>query len=309
MFESPMDEALSAVLRGYRLTARVFAHQRLCDTWELNTSGSQRATFHLIGSGSCWLKLNNGQAPMGLSAGDLILFPHDAWHLLSGAYPGQAGAQCQEHGYTTILCGYLEFDNGQRNPLLESLPEMLRLNCAEAEKGAPLQAVANLLLAEAENAEVGRQAMLDRLSEALLVLALRRYLTLAAQPQGFFAALANPRLRNVLSELHLHPGKAWRVKELAELASMSRSAFLQRFTDLLGEPPLAYLTGVRMRAAALLLEETNAAVAAVAQQMGYGDEAAFRRAFKRVIGVGPGAVRRRGGKTAPAGEAGADFIV
>lgn len=290
MSDSPMDEVLSAVLRAYRLSARVFAHKRLCDDWEIAMPVSTRATFHLIGAGECALELYDGTPPQQLASGDLILFPRDAKHVLRSLKQTQAPA-CD--GETVILCGYLEFDQGQHNVLLESLPELVRLSCADNKAATPLQAVMELMLMEARHTEIGRQAMLDRLSEALLVLALRAYLATADTVRGFFAALHDPRLRKVLNEIHLAPQKPWKVEDFCTLAGMSRSSFMQRFSEHLGEPPLNYLAGVRMRTAALLLESEQLSVAAVAEQVGYQDEAAFRKAFKRIIGIGPGAVRRR----------------
>ncbi len=291
MSDSPMDEVLSAVLRAYRLSARVFAHKRLCDDWEITMPVSTRATFHLIGAGACILELYDGTPPQQLSSGDLILFPRDAKHALRSRKQTQSAAACD--GETVILCGYLEFDQGQRNLLLESLPDLLRLSCADSKAATPLQAVMELMLMEARNTEIGRQAMLDRLSEALLVLALRDYLVTADTVRGFFAALHDPRLRKILNEMHLSPQKSWKIEDFCQLAGMSRSSLMQRFSELLGESPLNYLTGVRMRSAALLLESENLSVATVAEHVGYSDEAAFRKAFKRVVGIGPGAVRRR----------------
>lgn len=292
MSDSPMDEVLSSVLRAYRLSARVFAHKRLCDDWEITMPVSTRATFHLIGVGACALELYDGAPPQALAGGDLILFPRDARHSLRSVKAAESAPACD--GETVILCGYLEFDEGRRNVLLDSLPDLVRLSCVGENANDPLQAVTGLMLAEARSQEIGRQAMLDRLSEALLVLALRHYLATAETVRGFYAALHDPRLRKVLNEIHLNPGNPWKVEDFCALAGMSRSSLMQRFSDLLGESPLNYLTGVRMRSAALLLESENLSVAAVAEQMGYSDEAAFRKAFKRVLGIGPGAVRRRG---------------
>ena len=149
-----------------------------------------------------------------------------------------------------------------------------------------------LLLQESRRGGVGHQAVLDKLSDALFVLALREYLRTTQDPRGLIAALTDPRLRRVLAALHREPERNWTLQALARLALMSRTAFAQRFVERVGQAPIQYLAHHRMMLAALWLRDGQSTVKEIAARLGYETEAAFRRAFKRIHGVGPGQVRR-----------------
>lgn len=291
------EDLLADVLSGYRLTASVFRHDDWCGRWQVNTSGSRRTMFHLIGRGACWLHLKGRGAPVALAGGDLVVFPHDAWHVLtptparprSGATAFPAGDA--EGPVTNLLCGYFDFGVA-RNPILEALPEMIHIRCEQTPAYARLESLARLILAEAEAGDDGQHLVLGRLADALFVMVLRAYVGEAKDRRGLLAALADARVSKALAAAHREPGRPWTVESLAHAAGMSRTAFSVTFGELVGEPPLRYLTALRMRRAAELLQDRGRSVAAVAEELGYETEAAFRRAFKRVQGVGPGAVRR-----------------
>ena len=292
------DDLLSDVLGSYRLRARVFAHDNFCGGWQLNTSGLGKATFYLIGRGSGWLHLKEGDSPYAIREGDLVVFPHDAWHVISGREvldPGQTDdTNDGDVGpWTTVMCGWFDFGRADRNPVLDALPEMLLIRSDGSARYEHVEALTRLLISEADNDHAGAQHVLDRLAEALFVMVLRCYLEEVAEPRGFLAAVADPRLSRALDRMHRALDAPWTVSTLAEEAGMSRTAFAQRFTDLVGTPPLEYLTEVRMRRAEVLLREPGMSASSVCGAVGYSAEAAFRRAYKRVHGVGPGAVRRR----------------
>lgn len=291
------EDVLSDVLSGYRLAASVFHHDDWCGRWQVNISGSRRTTFHLIGRGACWLHLK-GRAPIPLAGGDLVVFPHDAWHVLtptparprSGATVFPAGEA--EGPVANLLCGYFDFGVAARNPILEALPEFIHIRGERTPAYARLESLARLILAEADAGDDGQHLVLGRLADALFVTVLRAYLHEARDQRGLLAALADPRISKALAAAHREPGRRWTVAALARVAAMSRTAFSVTFGKLLGEPPLRYLTDFRMRRAVELLRDRGRSVAVVAEELGYQTEAAFRRAFKRVQGVAPGAVRR-----------------
>lgn len=287
------DDLLSDLLSTYQLRAVVIDTPRLCGRWQLGTSGEQRAAFHWIGQGSGWLHMKALEKPVPMAAGDLVVFPHDAWHMISGE-PRLRGSGDHEviegdGPVTTMVCGYFDFSTGSRNALLDALPPLILLRRDEG--GESLRVLGELLLYEARGRTVGRQAILDKLSDALFVLVLRHHIATTDEPRGLLAALTDPRLRRVLGALHSQPGREWRLDAMARLALMSRTAFAQRFAERVGQTPVQYLTRHRMALARLWLQDELCSVKDIAGRLGYETEAAFRRAFKRVHGMGPGRVR------------------
>lgn len=291
---SPEDDLLSSVLSAYQLRAGVYGQPRLCGHWQHGTAGMHRGAFHLIGEGRCWLHLRQPSEPSPLEAGDLVVLPHDAWHLLS-AEPTLAGTENitppeQEGPYTTMVCGYFEFELGDKNPVLDALPQILLIRREDG--GRPLAALGELMLAESDGSSVGTRTVLDKLADTLFVMVIRHHINSLDNRRGVLAALADPRLRKALSAIHRQPGADWTLDSLADVAGISRSGFARQFSTVVGVSPIDYLTRWRMTRAELALRNPQVSVATVAEQMGYETEAAFRKAFKRVHGVGPGAIRR-----------------
>ena len=295
MTERSDEDVLSGLLGAYQLSAEVIDTPRLCGQWQLGTSGEKRATFHWVGEGSGYLHMKHLAEPQPLGAGDLVVFPHDAWHMISGE-PKLNGTEDREvmegdGPVTSLVCGYFDFMSGSKNALLDALPDLLLLKAADG--GAPLRKLGELLLGEARQHAIGRQAVLDRLSDALFVLVLRHHIAHVEDPRGLIAALADPRLRRVLSALHREPARDWQLEDMARLALMSRTAFAQRFAEMVGQTPVQYLVRHRMMLARLWLRDEMYSVKELAGRLGYETEAAFRRAFKRVNGFGPGEARRQ----------------
>lgn len=295
-------DALTRLLEAHRLEAHVFRHETYQADWVLPAVDGGRPCFHLIGRGRAWLRLGRDGASLSLGPGDLVAFPHAAWHELCGR-PAGAGPGSQDP--TTVICGHFVFGEepvprgtgGEApralaaNPLLAALPEVMVIRAGEP-RSTRLRSLLGLMVDEAEAAEPGRRYLLDRLADGLFVELVRHQLSYGAPSRGLLAGLADARIRRALDAMYLDPGRPWQVESLARVAGMSRTAFAQRFPELMGKTPLAYLTELRMREADRLLRERRHPVAAVANRLGYATEAAFRRAFKRVWGVGPGQRRR-----------------
>jgi AraC family transcriptional regulator, activator of mtrCDE len=301
----PEEDLLSSVLSAYQLRASVDAHQRFCGRWQVGDYGHPRAAFHLVGEGRCWLHTRQSAAPEPLEDGDLVVLPHGAWHVISGspAWPAAEGTGGEDGPYTTLVCGYFEFQGGQHNPILDALPEVLILRRRSA--GRHFVVLGELLLAEARSDSLGTQTVLDKLADSLFVMIVRHHVNHSHDQRGLLAALADPRLRKALSAMHREPARAWTLETLAHTAAMSRAAFAQRFSELMEAAPIEYLTRWRMTQAELMLRNPQVSVARVAGQVGYQTEAAFRKAFKRIHGIGPGALRRRARPQPPAADAGA----
>jgi AraC-like DNA-binding protein len=150
-----------------------------------------------------------------------------------------------------------------------------------------------LLAAEGRSTGPGRRLALSRLVDLLLVQAIRHWVgTEPDVPQGWLLGLRDPRIALALSRMHEAPEQAWTVPRLGREVGMSRSSFADRFGDLIGEPPSRYLTRWRIHLAARLMRSPGSSLSALASRVGYSSEAAFSRAFRRVLGVSPGAYRR-----------------
>ncbi len=294
MSMSPEDDLLSSVLSAYRLRAGVYGSPRFCGAWQHGTAGMHRGAFHLIGTGGAWLHTRQQAEPVRLEPGDLVVLPHDAWHMLSAGpvLQGEESIPIQEGEgpYTVVVCGFFEFELGDKNPILDALPEVLVITHREG--GRALAALGELMMAEADGSSVGTRTVLDRLADTLFVMVVRFYVNGLSEQRGVLAALADERLRRALAAMHRKPGADWSLESLAQEAGMSRSNFSQHFAAVVGATPIEYLTRWRMTQAELALRNPRVSVATVSEQMGYETEAAFRKAFKRIHGVGPGAIRR-----------------
>lgn len=294
MSDSPEDDLLSSVLSAYQLRAGVYGLPQFCGAWQFGTSGHRRAAFHFVGSGDCWLHTRAGAPPEALSGGDLVVFPHDAWHLLAGT-PTLDGEENRpvmegEGPFTTLVCGYFEFQAGDKNPVLDALPELIIV--PRGVGGPHLEAIGRMLIDEAGSDGLGTRTVLDKLADTLFVMVVRHHVQSLQDHRGVLAALADPRLRKALGAMHRDSAQGWTLESLAQTAGMSRASFAQRFHDLVGTTPIEYLTRWRMTQAELMLRNPQVSVASAAERVGYETEAAFRRAFKRVHGVGPGSIRR-----------------
>jgi AraC family transcriptional activator of mtrCDE len=223
------------------------------------------------------------------------MFPHGDWHQLSGAPERQPGMRLETTGggqFTTVLCSMVEFETGGVNPVMQALPSAIVVRSEDEDTSAELHALARLMLVEYEAGGAGRQSVLDRLAEVMFVLVLRHHAQRAPELKGFLAALKDQRIAHTLAALHRAPGEDWRVETLARHAGLSRTVFAERFASLLGQTPMQYLAHWRMHLADQMLRERRLSVAQIAERLGYQTETAFRRAFKRVRGIGPGEVRR-----------------
>jgi AraC family transcriptional activator of mtrCDE len=288
MLDTSGEAVFSSVLRANQLRARIESSASYCDNWTDREPATEYGTFHLIDTGVCWIHADVLDQPLRLAAGDLILFPGGAGHTLRSSPDGKSAPEAR---FTSMLCGEFEFATGKRNPIVEALPPCFVVR--EAEGGMQFRQLAQLMLHEARGNSFGGRAILDKMADTLFVMAVRHYIEHAPERRGLLAALFDPRLVRALEAMHGHPEKDWTVAALADAAHMSRTSFANHFASVLGTGPIEYLTHWRMTEAKRLLTDPRTSVAAVADQLGYKTEAAFRRAFKRVTGFGPGVLRRQ----------------
>lgn len=196
---------------------------------------------------------------------------------------------------TQIAYAAMTVDEPLTARLVAELPGLIRVDAWDDGDSGAFGTVLRLLAHEAQTLEPGGEAVMTRLADVLVIQVLRQWLRTSDEAStGWVAALRDPHVGRALGLLHAHPERDWSLVELAKQAGMSRSAFAERFTVLLGEPPMRYLAGWRLEQAYTALTTTTDPVAAISRRVGYGSEAAFGRAFKRHHGTSPGAVRRSG---------------
>ena len=293
------DTPIDALLRRLAPRVEVSFRGQVCNQWHIDTSGQGRMSFHIVGHGSTWLHLPEA-APRALGQGDILVLPWDSPHVLaqraditprfghtevSGTAPLAAPADG-----TALICGYLDVDRATCRLLRGALPNALVIRADDE----PLASLTQLLFQEAARDTPNTDPLLIRLAATLLLYVLREGMTRHPTPAtGLSAALTHPRLHPALDAMLAEPEYPWTVAELAEKAHLSRSGFAQRFREALGRGPIDLLTEWRMLHARHLLNEERICVPEVAERCGYRSEAAFARAFKRIMGYGPGEARRR----------------
>lgn len=267
------------------------------------------AEFHLVTRGQCWLRLNSRKKPISLLAGDVVVLPHGDAHAIVDAPDSNAvaaekivaGQSLEHYGPVVfggdgvaadLLCGYFEFDRAARHPLVEALPPLIHLRGTDASDFAWLQTAVRFIAHETRESRPGADAVVNRLVEVLFIQVLRAYVESADAPPGILAAIADKQIGAALALLHGAPEEPWSLASLGKRVAMSRSALAARFARLVGQPPMEYLALRRMERARELLRAEGMKAAAVAARVGYRSEASFGKAFKRIVGVGPGAFRR-----------------
>lgn len=266
------------------------------------------AGFHAVVQGRCWLLPASGQ-PVQLEVGDVAFLPHGSGHGLADGpatplHPAPTSLdalaapdeEVRDPGpdAVVLLCGGYVFDRAQLHPLLAGLPDFVHLRGPAV--SAALEAALALLTRELTTPMLGGDAAITGVLDAVQVYLLRSWLAAeraGGRRAGWAGALADPAVATAIDAIHRHPATRWTVERLAERAHLSRAAFARRFADLVGQPPIAYLTRWRMGLAARELRSTDATLAAVASRLGYSSEFAFAAAFKRVVGVAPGRFRQR----------------
>jgi len=322
---NPMD-ALSDVLKSVHLEGAVYVNAEFTAPWcirgELGLSSVRErlanaehvAFFHFLTEGDCKVRLAEGGEVLDAVAGDLILFPQEGKHLLgtdlqlapmerSAVVTPDPGSDSElylmSHGGggapTRFVCGYLACNRSLFRPLLEALPRMVRIRVGDGPASTLLRELFHAGVRESSAARPGAGSMLAKLAELLFVEAMRRYMeSLPPGGTGWLAGVRDSQIGRALALLHGDPGKDWSVDELARSVALSRSALAERFSELVGESPMQYLTRWRLALAAQALRSGADGLARVAERSGYVSEAAFSRAFKREFGMPPATWRRQG---------------
>lgn len=310
-------DPLSDVLRAVRLDGAFFYLVEAAEPWSVTAAASRELvprvlpraehliSYHVLLEGSGWGGLD-GEKQVRLSPGDVIKFPHGDPYFMSSTEgericPGRAGTSPARYPETVVLgpshacstrfvCGFLGCDRRPYNPLLASLPRQLVVPGVAT---GWLAQFPRQVVAESRIARVGGETMLTRMAELLFVEVLRRYLEEVQQRDGgWLAGLEDPVVGPALVKLHEKPQHRWTLAELARSIASSRTVLAERFTQLVGIPPMTYLSRWRLQLAAEQLLHSSSKVSSIGTRVGYESEGAFSRAFKRETGMSPAMWRR-----------------
>ncbi len=316
-------DALSDVLRVARFTGGVFLHAEFFAPWCMAARvgpehctpalgpASQLILYHYIVEGEVLIRVGEEDGDdLVLGAGDVVLLPRNDVHLVGSdlTLPPVAGADIIQppkdgglftihHGgggeRTRLICGYLGCDDIEENPLLSTLPPLLKLDAEQGGAAEWIRSTFQYAAGEVASGRPGSETVLAKLSELLFVEAVRRYAeTLPESQTGWLAGLRDPYVARTLALLHRDVTRDWSVDDLSREVGLSRSALADRFLGLIGTPLMHYLANWRMQVASQRLRNTSASLAQIADSVGYGSEAAFSRAFKKAFGTAPAAWRR-----------------
>ena len=322
-------DALSDVLRTVRLTGAIFFDVTARAPWvaeqpprdmimqRILPGAEHLIAYHAVTEGRCFANIIGGE-PIAVEAGEVIVMTHGDPHVVSSS-PGMrappanrsvveaiAGGQLpcfvtygSEGPAAKLVCGFLACDARPFNPLLQSLPPVIKAGSPEIGDIGKLGQFARFVMTEAANRRAGSECVLAKLSELMFIEVLRQHLEgLPPGRAGWLAGLRDPFVGRSLSLMHGAPAQNWTVEELAKQVGLSRSVLAERFTSMVGFPPMQYLAQWRMQIAWGLLVGGGVNIATVAVETGYGSEAAFSRAFKKMVGMPPVALRRRLGPAA-----------
>jgi AraC-like DNA-binding protein len=299
-----LGQALAAVRTGRPTSVQTDAQA----PWGLRFRPIAGAGFHVVLEGSCYLRPPAGD-PIRLAEGDVVFLRRGSAHVLCDdltTEPIDFVPERVEEGSpigrivldgpgerTLIVCGAYQLDY-RPHPVLGELPDVVHLP-ASATHHPALRATVQQLHAELEAPGTGSTHIVSELLDLMFLYILRAWF--ADQPKdqatGWSAAFADPPIARSLRAIHDDPARSWTIEALGSVAGLSRAAFARRFTQLTGQPPLAYVTTWRMSIAAQLLRQTDTSIASVASRIGYSTEFAFAKAFKRHYGVAPGTYRRQ----------------
>src|SRR6266487_5814635 len=304
------EDVLGDVLRSIHLHSTLYCRANMGAPWGFRISGREVVSFHIVTGGSCWRTAEGIEEPVLLTEGDLAILPHGHVHTMTD-HPKSPVTMLEDlrpkqpvekdgifysvgHGaVTTLVCGGLELDDYSTNPLYSILPAFIHMSSKDEYSVPWLRAIVELVRVEASTYRVEAETVITRLSELLFIQAVRAYIrTIGDRNVGWLGALKDPQIGQALGLIQLQPDEQWTVGSLACRVSLSRSAFSAKFRQLVGEPPMQYITRVRLTKAAASLRTQPVTLVNVATSVGYESEVAFSKVFKRYFGIAPGAYRR-----------------
>ena len=306
----PSADPLGEALHFLRMSGSFYCLSEFTAPWALDLPPMQDCVmFHVVTAGECRLEVAGAEG-CTLRPGALALVPHGRGHVLSSAsgvptaklfdLPRELISDRYEHlryggggAPTTMLCAAVRFEDPSAQHLVRLLPRLIAVDAWNSPELEWLQSTLRFLNTEARELRAGGETVITRLADILVIQAIRSWIATDPQAQtGWLGALRDKQIGRAIALIHRDPARDWTVASLAAAVGMSRSAFAAHFTELVGEPVMHYLSRWKMHAALTWLKESDAPLSQLASKLGYESEAAFSRAFKRLMGVSPGAARR-----------------
>jgi AraC-like DNA-binding protein len=318
-------DALSDVLKTVRLTGATFFDVVAAEPWvaeqpprevilpKILPGAGHLISYHVVTEGRCYGN-RIGEEPIAIEAGEVIVFTRGDPHVMASSPGMRAEAVSAEAldaatsgrlpffltyggngpASTKLVCGFLACDAQPFNPLLDNLPPVIKIGDTRGGDTSWLGQFIRVAMIESADKRAGGESILAKLSELMFIEVVRRHLeAMPPEQAGWLAGLRDPFIGKALSLMHGGPARSWTIEDLAKEVGLSRSVLAERFADLVGMPPMHYLARWRMQIASGLLSAGNANIATIAEEIGYGSEAAFSRAFKKMVGVAPSAWRHR----------------
>jgi AraC-like DNA-binding protein len=301
-------DILSEVLQDLHLSGASYCRSELTEPWGLEFPPEEGAVFHFVAEGGCWL-WTASQEPLRLNGGDVVLLPRGAGHTLAADRKsatkrfdqlprervGETTYRLKTGGVgarSLLVCCAVAFEEPTVHPLLELMPDVLLVR-GGGEEDPALLGLLEAMAAEIRTQRIGGATVMTRLADIVITRVVRAWAEARTEDtRGWLAAIRDARVGRVLAAFHRRPADAWPVESLTAIAHMSRSTFWERFATLVGMPPARYVARWRMHLAGTWLRQERLTVSEVATRLGYESEAAFSRAFKRVMGSPPSAFRR-----------------
>lgn len=307
-----MPDVLSQILDHLKLKGSIYFHTDFHRPWGIKVPAhSNVIRFHMAMQGGCCFRIDGKDEPVVLSPKDLIIIPHGVSHDIvdheqtqaveieelvsaSGFAPNGAlrAGDGEDLRSCKLICGHFSFEEGVVHPLLGALPNFLLLRSGEDVDALWFESAMRFMSSEILSGQPGSDAVVHRLAEIILIHVIRNFVKNAGDEAGVLAAVLDPKISACLSGIHQSPAEPWTVAKLAFETGMSRTVFADRFRNLMGMTPLEYVTSWRMQIAKRHLVDGELPLAHIANEVGYGSEAAFSRAFKREFDQTPGQVRR-----------------
>lgn len=302
-------DALADVLKTIRLNAQTYFCSDFVSPWGMEIAHSPEGLFHVAVKGQCWLMLPQAEHPLLLEEGDIVAFPTGGAHSICDAkdsprLPGHHVVENildgnnlfnpEHHAATshTLLCGSFSYDSSVKHPFLIDLPCFIHIKAKENQSMDWLTSLVDVLANETRVSSPGSTLMVDRLTEILFIQLIRAYIKQSPQNLNYMAALADPQIGSALNLIHAETQAYWTVERLGNAVALSRTAFTEKFSKLVGMAPKTYLLNGRMRKAKALLENSELSMYDIAERTGYSSEAAFSKAFKLFFNKTPGQARR-----------------
>lgn len=302
-------DALADVLKTIRLSASAYFCEDFTSPWGMDVARGEQGVFHVVIKGSCLLQVATEQV-LELEQGDIVAFPRGAAHwisdqqksvrmpvtevvekVLSGENPFNSVVESSRLDIT-LLCGAFDYDSSIDHPFVKELPEFIHIRAADTPSLDWLRTIVMVLSSESRVPSPGSTVMVDRITELLFIQLIRFHMASQNRDMGYMAALADRQIGQALNLIHGESKACLSVESLADAVALSRTAFSEKFSKMVGLSAKRYLLDWRMQRAKVNLAQNKMSTQLVAEFAGYSSEAAFSKAFKQFFNISPGQAKK-----------------